>query len=107
MPVLAGAPSRAPVDLVLVLDNSGSMGAGKGECDMQGLRYSAARLAVAMLEVGDRVAVVEFSNEAVVKVPLTALGALSERRSLFDSLSAPNPDGKTNIAAALEAAAGQ
>jgi hypothetical protein len=116
LPVLATAstpvhavdqPSRAPVDLVLVLDNSGSMGPGKGECDLRGLRYSAARLAVAMLEPGDRVAAIEFSNEASIKVPLTALGSLDERRSLFDSLSTPNPDGKTNIAAALEAAAGQ
>lgn len=106
-PARAGAPSRAPVDLVLVLDNSGSMGAGKGECDMNGLRYSAARLAVAMLEPGDRVAVVEFSNEATVRTPLTALGALEERRGLIDALVMPNPEGKTNIAAALEAAAGQ
>ncbi|MCX6020087.1 MAG: VWA domain-containing protein, partial [Chloroflexi bacterium] len=104
-PVRAGVPSRAPVDLVLVLDNSGSMGAGKGECDMQGLRYSAARLAIAMLEQGDRVAVVEFSSEATVKVPLTLLGMLPERRELFDSLTAPVPDGKTNIAAALDTAA--
>lgn len=57
---------REPVDIVLVIDNSGSMWPGPENNDPEGLRYAAARLLVDLAGEGDRVAVVQFGSDAQV-----------------------------------------
>lgn len=56
-----------PVDIVLVIDNSGSMALEQyGGNDIEGLRFAAARLLVDLAAEGDRVAVVQFASSASV-----------------------------------------
>uniref|UniRef100_A0A0D9WMZ2 RING-type domain-containing protein n=1 Tax=Leersia perrieri TaxID=77586 RepID=A0A0D9WMZ2_9ORYZ len=92
--------SRAPIDLVAVLDVSGSM-AGS---DKLALVKRATGFVIDSLGAGDRLAVVAFSTDARLVLRLTRMtpdGKVAARRAV-DSLSA---DGLTNIRAALDVAA--
>ncbi len=57
------APSDSPLDLVIVIDNSGSMiNAAYGEADPDGLRYVAAKMLVDLVSEQDRVGFVHFAS---------------------------------------------
>jgi len=53
-----------PIDVVLVIDDSGSMRDAPPKSDVAGLRYAAARLFVDLALPGDRVGVVHYGNIA-------------------------------------------
>ena len=95
----ASCPARARLlgaDVVLVIDRSLSMATG-GLVAAQ----DAARAFVELLDVRyHRVALVSFSDEATVNVPLTTNVPV-----VLDGLRALDADGGTNIAAAIERAA--
>jgi hypothetical protein len=63
---LPQATSVPLIDIVAVVDDSGSMTEGDHPSDPTGLRYAAARLLVDLAQSGDRVDVVSFSNDARV-----------------------------------------
>lgn len=100
-----GACVAAPVDLVLVLDDSGSMREGDGPdgrpADPDHLRGTAALLALDLLAPGDRAGVVVFSSGVVGQaglLPADTGGA--ELRAAVRLQSR----GSTDLAGALEAA---
>jgi len=65
-PVAAQAGSVPLIDIVAVVDDSGSMTEGEHPSDPAGLRYAAARLLVDLAQSGDRVDVVSFSDSVRV-----------------------------------------
>lgn len=103
-------PNLHPIDLVIVLDDSGSMFKRGGVCeagnDPSALRYSAARLAVQLLDDNDRVSIIRF-GDSVVEMPLNNQTGLVEisantRDKILQSLSLSDSNlGGTNIAAAF------
>jgi Ca-activated chloride channel family protein len=96
---------NAPRDTAIVIDVSGSMGA----CDyppsrldggiQAGMTYAHAR---AMTHPGDRIAVISFSDEAQVVLPLTPV---TKRRTIQTALRKLTIEGGTDLAKGLEAAA--
>jgi hypothetical protein len=54
------------IDILAVVDDSGSMTEGDHPSDPTGLRYAAARLLVDLAQSGDRVDVISFNNDARV-----------------------------------------
>lgn len=93
---LAGRSSVAPINIVLVLDRSGSMSGDKLE-----QAKSAARALVAKLGESDQFGLVHFGSD-VTKFdlrPMTARGQ-AEALAVIDSIAA---DGGTNLGAALSA----
>jgi hypothetical protein len=101
------AQSDAPLDLVVVIDNSGSMMAPEyGQSDPQGLRYTATKLLIDLLSDQDRVAVVQFSDEAEpLQSQLTLVDTEQRRQQLKGSVDAASkhPPGETNYGKALGA----
>lgn len=97
-----GITARAPVALALVIDSSGSMDG----LAMDHARF-AARTVVERLGPGDRVAVIDFDDDATTPVPLTAAG--SERAPIIAAIDAMRADGSTalygGVAAGLAALA--
>lgn len=55
-----------PVDVILVIDDSGSMGPQYGSNDLAGLRYAAARLLVDLAGEQDRIAIVRYGSTAAL-----------------------------------------
>lgn len=127
-----GVEDSAPVDIVIVLDDSGSMadcinpwtpnnekctGSQIPPSDPRDLRYSAARLLATLADSDDRVAVVRFASrvEGVGALGnLTPMGGPENRERLISSLKAPqdySANGETRIdlgfAKAAEIFAGQ
>lgn len=108
-----------PVDIVLVIDDSGSMYGNSGN-DNEGLRYAAARLLLDLALPGDRVAVVRYGNTAQVagmadscgltsfnnKIPSTCTLTDSDDLPLLkQSLAPPQPHlGSTCMQLGLELA---
>lgn len=94
-----GSTARAPVDLALVLDRSGSMGG-----EPLAKAKEAARTLVKRLGTDDRLALVHFGTEATL-----ALGARvmddEGRRTALEAIERIVDDGGTNMSGALEAAA--
>lgn len=103
-----GGPARAgcggpAVDVVLVLDDSGSMAAGEGAAppaDPQGIRGTAAHLLLDLLAPGDRPGVVVFAS-AVRATPVMHLGAGAAQ---LHGAVALRGAGATDLAGALEVA---
>lgn len=91
--------TRAPLDLVTVLDVSGSMSGPK-----LALLKRAMRFVIENLDSSDRLSVVAFSSSAWRLFPLQRMTAFGQQQALeaVDSLVA---DGGTNIAEALRKAA--
>jgi Ca-activated chloride channel family protein len=89
---------RRPTDLVVVLDRSGSM---------TGEKIEHARAAVRELtgELGteDRFALVTYSNQATLAIPLAA-ATPGARAGWIETLASIAPDGGTNISAGLDLA---
>ena len=108
---LTGDAATQPIDVVVLLDDSGSMAtcwpwpkdrppfsppcgspSPNLPSDPNALRYSAARLLLQLLDEQDRVAVVRFDSEAGGIGSLGALqpiGSAENRRQLIDSLQEP------------------
>jgi Ca-activated chloride channel family protein len=99
---LRGVPRsvRAPAELVVVIDVSGSMNeAGK----IEAVRHALARM-VETLDPQDHVALVTFADEAHVALPMTSVGAA--RPVVLGAVSSLTADGGTNLHAGLVAAMG-
>lgn len=100
---LAGATRN--LDVVLLIDNSGSMASN----DAEGLRWSAAQLFVDLAAPGDRVAAIAFASQ-VTPLGSAANGTLQtisrpdDRRTLKGYLQRRNPVGATNMQGAISAA---
>ena len=90
--------TRTPTDLVVILDRSGSMGGEKLEHARRAVRELVARLGPE-----DRFALVTYSDEATLRLPL---GAADEpaRVQWLRAIDAITADGSTNIAAGLDLA---
>lgn len=102
-----GSEDAAPIDIIIVLDDSGSMAncvdpwtPNIDKCkpgqippsDPQDLRYSAARLLLTLAGSDDRIAVVRFASrvEGVGTLgKLATMGGPENRESLMSSLNAP------------------
>src|SRR3989344_6576825 len=94
-----------PTDLVLVMDNSGSMGqaiTGTSDVKMDKVQ-EAASAALSRLTDGDRVAVISFGNNARVMVPLTTCNT-GGKRLAEDSIYAISAGGGTAFSTGLGAA---
>lgn len=86
-----GTRERAPLDLALVLDRSGSMGGGKW------LRAKEAALAaIGRLTAGDRITLVAFDQQIDTPLPLMPATAAA-RRQAATALEALRPRGQTNL----------
>jgi Ca-activated chloride channel family protein len=87
---------RRPTDVVVILDRSGSMG---------GEKIAHARAAVrellAQLGPQDRFALVTYSDEARVTIPLSAVDE-AQRRAWLAAVDAIQPDGGTNMSSGLD-----
>lgn len=90
---------RPPMQLVLVVDVSSSMKAG-GKIDHA--RRAAAAL-IDRMDPGDELAIVAYSSEARVALPLRPIGDRSEAHAAVETL---RPDGSTNVEAGLTSAYG-
>jgi hypothetical protein len=88
--------------VVLALDSSGSMERN----DPQGLRFTAAQLFVALLDVGDRVGLIDFSTGShALTDGLVTINGPADKTALIELLAPKPPEGYTDIKAALEEAA--
>ncbi len=93
---------RAEIALLLLIDRSTSMAISQATPDSKlALAREAAIAALELLEDGDQVAVVAFSGEPALIVPLTRLGPDSDRAALAAEIAAIGPDGTTDIFRAL------
>jgi hypothetical protein len=92
----AQAPAE-PLHILLVIDDSGSM----GENDGQNLRVVAAKLFISLLEPQDQVAVIRFSTESQVAAPFTPMDPDSKRDLIARLDHSFYSDGGTDIRAAL------
>lgn len=109
-PPAAGAQqSETPLDLVIVMDNSGSMDNEEfGEADPTGLRYDAAKMLIDLLSPEDRIGLVQFSDAATPLVEaLKLLDTVEQRTTLKDVIQEADnedPGNLTNYGVALAAA---
>lgn len=93
---------QAEIALLLLIDRSTSMAISQATPDSKlALAREAAISALELLEDGDQVAVVAFSGEPELIVPLTRLGPDSDRAALTAEIAAIGPDGTTDIFRAL------
>ncbi|WP_028559397.1 vWA domain-containing protein [Paenibacillus pinihumi] len=87
-----------PKDLVLVIDNSGSM----TETDTGNERFTAAKKLIGKMEDDMRVSIVLFSDKAEVLKPFVNVGNTAERTAIESDLNAvEQPDGGTDFNLAL------
>jgi len=93
----------AAVDLVLVIDRSGSMGTSK-----MNAAKNAAKMFVDLMRTGDKVGVVDFDDRVTVTYALTEIGAdraaAQAAKGAIDSLSAR---GNTTVGGGLQTAQAQ
>ena len=88
--------------VVLALDSSGSMEWN----DPDGLRYTAAQLFVALLDIGDQVGLIEFSTGSQALTDgMVTINSPADKEALIELLVPKPPEGYTDIKAALEEAA--
>lgn len=98
MPAGVFAAEPGGLDVVLVMDSSGSM----KHTDPQELRKPAARLLVSLLGKEDRVAVVSFSDQGY---PVAYLTSATADKTLFPAIDRVSSKGAlTNLLGAVEAA---
>lgn len=98
--------TTANVSVVLVLDNSGSMGAPgvANPSDPERLRFSAAKMFVKLLDVGDRVGLVLFADGVVDSSDLITVGGEADKEGFLPKLNEREAGGFTNMKSALERA---
>lgn len=108
--VLAGgavldADSVNRFDVMLVMDGSGSLVAGKSATDKNGLRYDAINLFLALLtNSGNRVGAVVFDDQPanwLLSTDLMDISGKSDKVSLSESIRAAGTRGGTDIGSAL------
>ena len=87
-----GADARYPIDVVLVLDSSGSMTSN----DRRNLRLQAAKEYCNSISDVDRVAVVDFDSEAKL-----LSGFTNDKTTLINAINKIDSDGLTNIGEGL------
>lgn len=86
-------------DIVLVIDNSGSM----RETDPNNGRYEAAKSLIGQMDKDKRVAVVEFSDDAKLVQPFVSVQDSAIKSQVYTTIDALEAsDGGTDIARALE-----
>ncbi|KAJ3241978.1 hypothetical protein HDU81_008850 [Chytriomyces hyalinus] len=112
------AVSRAPVRIVAIVDLSGSMddtvsvpsAAGTRESDgltLLDIVKHAVKTIIASLSDGDHLAIVSFSDDAVIELPMTRIQSgedESGRKRAMDVVSGLETTGSTNIWAGLDMA---
>lgn len=91
-------PTAQPVDVVLVLDRSGSMGTAKMEA-----AKSAAVQFVRFMRDNDKIGVVSFSSSALLNYPLTTIAG-SVKNEAESAILAIQSGGGTSIGAGLQTA---
>lgn len=96
---LSGAQEPQNISVVLIIDNSGSMGG----TDPADLRFVAASQLVDLLEDGDEISVVLFADDSTVLVPLTKVTDAASRDALKAQLVPVAPAANTHMRAGLEA----
>jgi len=96
--------SRSKADLVIVLDSSSSMRRGLffGN-DPRGNRKKAASRLIERLSSSDRVAIVDFDDQASVLFPLTPLTTSDARRRAQQAIERVDSTGGTSLDAGLSA----
>lgn len=104
---VAAQSTTANVSVVLVLDNSGSMGAPgvNNPSDPERLRFAAAKMFVKLLDVGDRVGLVLFADGVVDSADLVTVGSEGDKDAFLPKLNEREAGGFTNMKSALERAA--
>jgi hypothetical protein len=86
------------IDVVLVMDSSGSM----KKTDPQSLRIPAAKLFISLLKDGDRASVISFSGEGETLINLTAVDSRNNKEKLFTAAEKITSRGRyTNLYGAL------
>jgi Mg-chelatase subunit ChlD len=93
--------TSANVTVIIVLDNSGSM----LDNDPDDLRFAAARLFIRLLDIGDRVAMVVFSDDARDSTGLVTIASEADREDVLAAVADRPAGGATNMNAAFEQAA--
>ncbi len=97
----AAVKSPAGIDVVLVMDSSGSM----KQTDPERRRVAAAKLFIALLGSDDRVGVISFSDAGYPVIGLTPAQAKPQQEKLFKAVDKVSSKGAyTNLHAALQAA---
>jgi Ca-activated chloride channel family protein len=100
-PIVANPDLRPPLSLSVVVDTSGSMeAAGKMDFVIQGLRRMVNELSDA-----DRIALVRYSSDAEVLVPMGDVGR--RRNELQSAIEGLRADGSTNLWGGLELGYGE
>ncbi|QRN82031.1 VWA domain-containing protein [Chloroflexota bacterium] len=91
-------PSSENVNVIFVIDNSGSM----ANNDPEDLRFAATKLFISLLDQGDTVGTVIFSNEAkVLHEGIVTITSMQTKLTLTESIHAVTPDGYTDVKAAF------
>ncbi len=99
--LFAGHPAISSVDVVVLMDSSGSM----RTTDPLGLSREGAQLFTELLEPDDRLAVIQFDTAPSTVLPLATVGPRDGRGSLTGPVGRIAPVGQhTNLADALAAA---
>lgn len=95
---------RDPVAMVLLIDQSASMGSAEGQANISKLDLAreAALLATEALHPGDRIGVVTYDDDARWLVPLATVGAGRELAEVESRIAALATGGGTRILRALE-----
>ncbi len=89
--------SSANVSVALIIDSSESMRVN----DPQGLRKSAAKLFIDLLQLGDKVAVIKFDSSATTLAPLTTIRTPADRATLKTAVDRVTNSGGTVISDGL------
>jgi Mg-chelatase subunit ChlD len=101
LPFASPAEAQGPqnISVVLIIDNSGSM----GRTDPAALRFVAASQLVDLLEEGDEISVILFADDSTVLVPLTKVTDAASKEAVKTGLAPVVPADNTNMRAGLEA----
>ena len=97
-----GIVSRKPLDIVYVIDSTGSMGPGSGDdynSDLNNDRIKQTQALVKLMTKDDRAAVVDFDSRA-----LLLQGLIDNKDALIEAANKINSDGSTNISCGIEMA---
>jgi hypothetical protein len=96
------APTSTHVAVILVVDDSGSMGSS----DPDNLRWEAARLFISLLDPGDQVGLIRFATHSQAITPgLVTLARRGAGAPWLDQSAGETSEGYTDLKAALETAA--